>query len=503
MSKTIRRHSIISSVVIYAGFAVGLLNTFFFTKEGLFSPEEYGLTSVFIAVSLMLASLSTMAMPSYIYKFYPYYKAYLDPERNDMLTLALVTGIAGFALVTFFGITFESLVVRKYSANSRLFVNYYYWVYPLAFGYSIFNILEAWAWNLHKSILTNFLKEVQWRLLTTILIVLFILKIIPDFDLFIKLYAFTYPGIAITLLLYLVFTGQAKFTFRISKVTKRFFGLIRRFCAFVYSAGVVFTLSQIFDQMVILSVLKNGLAKGAIFGFAQLLTGVIQAPQRGITAAAIPHLSQAWKDKKLDAIQTIYQRSSINLLIFACFIFLLIALNYRQAITSFGINSAYLEGFSAFILLGMTRVIDLGTGVNKEIIGTSNFWKFELASGLILLVFMLPLNYLLTKQYGIIGPAVANLISITIYNAIRIGFLWKKFKLFPFTKKSMHTVLLAAFVSAVTWILFDKVPGITGMVVRSFFAVVVFWAGVYFLKLTPDLAPVLKTVAKKLGFRKN
>ena len=143
-------------------------------------------------------------------------------------------------------------------------------------------------------------------------------------------------------------------------------------------------------------------------------------------------------------LQKIYQRSSINLLIFSCGIFLLIALNYKEAVQTFGLKDAYLQGFSAFILLGLTRVIDMGTGVNTQIIGTSTSWRFELISGAILLTVMLPLTYILAKHFDIMGPALANLISITIYNIIRIWFLWKKFRLFPFTKQSAYTVLLAA-----------------------------------------------------------
>ena len=45
---------------------------------------------------------------------------------------------------------------------------------------------------------------------------------------------------------------------------------------------------------------------------------------------------------------------------------------------------------------------------------------------------------------ALIGPAIATLVSITIYNIIRIVFLWKKFKLFPFTIQSLYTILLAA-----------------------------------------------------------
>jgi len=75
------RQSIISSVVIYIGFAVGLLNTYFFTKEGYFHKNEYGLTTVFIAIAVLMNGLTTLGMPAYITKFYPYYKDNLRPNK--------------------------------------------------------------------------------------------------------------------------------------------------------------------------------------------------------------------------------------------------------------------------------------------------------------------------------------------------------------------------------------------------------------------------------------
>ena len=60
----IRRQSLISSAVIYAGFAVGLLNVYLFTKEGIFQKEQFGLYNAFIAVALMMMAFSGLGMPA-------------------------------------------------------------------------------------------------------------------------------------------------------------------------------------------------------------------------------------------------------------------------------------------------------------------------------------------------------------------------------------------------------------------------------------------------------
>jgi O-antigen/teichoic acid export membrane protein len=496
----IRRQSIISSMVIYFGFAVGMLNTWFFGKEGYFTATQYGLTSIFISIATMMMAFAAIAMPSFIYKFYPYYKDHLPPRKNDMLTWALLICTIGFVLVIVAGIVFKNLIIRKFGEHSPQLLTYYNWIFPLGFGLTLYTIMEAYTQNLGKPILTNFLKEVLWRLFTTVLILLFITGIINNFDLFIKLYAFTFPGIAVVLFAYLVFNRKVYFTFQPSKVSRRLLKKIVAFCLFVYSAGLINTISQVFDSIVIASVLPNGLDKAGIFGLATIMTSVIQVPQRSIISTSIPHLARAWKEKNRELLEKIYHRSSINQLIFSIGIFLMIALNYREAIVVFDLKREFLSGFTAFLLLGLTRVVDMGTGVNAQIIGTSNYWKFELISGIVLLVLMLPLTLILTRQYDILGPAIANLISISIYNIIRIIFLWKKYKLFPFTIQSVYTVLLGAACFMACYFLFRNVAGFGGLVLRSFVFIVIYGASAVYLKLSPDIQPILKTIRNRLRF---
>ncbi|MBL7743871.1 MAG: lipopolysaccharide biosynthesis protein [Chitinophagaceae bacterium] len=496
---TIRKQSIISSFIIYIGFAIGMLNIYFFTKEGLFTEDQYGLTTIFIAIASMMMAFAVLGMPSYIFKFYPYYKDHLPVRKIDMLTWALLISTAGFILVMIAGLILKHLIIRKFGEHSPLLLNYYYWIFPMGFGLTIYSVLEVYAWNFNKAAFTSYLREVQWRLFTTVLIVLFTFNLIKDFDLFIKLYAFTYPGIAIIIFIYLIVTKKVHFTFTISKVSRRYLKQIIKLCSFVYAGNLIFTTSQVFDSIVIASL--GGLDKAGIFGLAQIMTSVIQAPQRGIVAASISHLSRAWKEKDMELLQRVYQRSSINLLIFACGIFILIALNYREAIITFGLKESFLLGFNAFLILGITRIIDLGTGMNAQIIATSTWWKFELVSGVILLAFMLPLTYFLTKEYGIIGPAFANLVSITIYNAIRIIFLWKKFRLFPFTIQSVYAILLAAVCYAVCYFLFRHIQGLTGLVLRSLAFIILYGTGVISMKLSPDVKPVWQTICKRLKLK--
>jgi O-antigen/teichoic acid export membrane protein len=143
----------------------------------------------------------------------------------------------------------------------------------------------------------------------------------------------------------------------------------------------------------------------------------------------------------------------------------------------------------------------MGTGVNSQIIGTSTYWRFEFISGIILLSVMLPLNYIFTKQYDIVGTASAGLISITIYNFIRIIFLWKKFDLLPFTLQSIYAILLAGSCFGICYLLFQNMHELVALFLRSIVFCILYGAGAVYLKLSPDIIPVWNSIKKRIGLR--
>ncbi len=497
----IRKQSIVSTIFVYLGFAIGFLNTYLFTRIGApFLPSEYGLTQIFIAVGNLMFAFSNMGMTAVMYKFYPYYKDNLQKKKNDLLTWALIMCIIGFILVMIFGFIFKDLVIRKFSANSPEFVQYYFWIFPFGFSILLFSIFEVYAWNLKKSIVTTFCREILFRVLTTILIFILSFGIIDSFDTFIKLYAFTYGIVAIALLIYLLSRGQLKISFTISRVTKKFYKKILSFATLIYFGGLVYMIAQFIETLVIMSVIGTGAA--GIFALASVISGLVQAPQRGAIAAALPVLSKAWKDKDHTKINLIYQRSGINLLIASLGVFLIVWLSYEDAVNVFGLKPAYLQSEWVFFFIGLAKIVDLGTGVNAQIIGTSIHWRFEFFSGIILLSLALPLNYFLVKEFGIIGAAYAHLISFSAYNAIRIIFLKRKFNMQPFSTKTAYAIVLAFVAYTICYYSFINLYGLAGIVVKSLAFLVLYGGSVIYFKLSPDVLPVWEIIQTKAGIRK-
>jgi O-antigen/teichoic acid export membrane protein len=433
---SIGKQSIASSFIIYTGFIVGAINNWIFTS-GHFTPEQYGLTRILFDIGYTLFALANLGTVSIMYRFYPYYRDRLPMEKRDLFGKATLVSLAGFVVVGICLFLFKDLYIRKFVGNSPMLVQYFYVIYPFTLFFLLFSLVEAQAWNQHAAVATTFFKEFVLRVLTSFIIVLFLLHWL-NFDQFILAFSFLFGLIALGLFLYLKKKHRIVFTIKTSFVTRRMSKRMVPFGIFVFLISFCSVLGKTFDTILISSVLD--LSFVGIFTFITYLTSIMEAPQRGLIAASIPVIAQAWKDKDLGRINRIYKKSAINMLLFSGFIFGLIALNFHNAFAIFHLDPLYLQGETAFLLLGLSKITELGTGVNSQIIVTSRYWRVDFLTNVLLLVILIPLNYLLVRQMGINGIALATLIAYLLFNAVRFSFIWMKFRMQPFSWKTLVTI---------------------------------------------------------------
>ena len=102
----------------------------------------------------------------------------------------------------------------------------------------------------------------------------------------------------------------------------------------------------------------------------------------------------------------------------------------------------YQGGIYVVFLIGISKFFDLIVGNNNNIITNTNYYRTVILLGVFTVVLMLFLNWLLIPLYGINGSALATLLTIFIYNSIKLYFVVKKLNLFPFTLKNLISVLV-------------------------------------------------------------
>lgn len=492
----IRKQTIQSSFLSYIGFLIGAVNTYFFTRQGVFTPDQYGLTQVIISISQILAPLATFGMVAYMNKFFPYYYDNLENRRNDLLTVAVIFSAIGAILVFSGALIFKPLVVQKFAKKSTsLVVEFYYWTLVFSFFYLCFLILESYLGTLKRTVLPNFMKETAYRLGVLVLIGLYAFKLI-NFGTFIILFCCIYLVIVIIIIAYLFFSGQLLFSLQISKVTKRFRKRVITYVSFVYAGIVINGIARQIDTIALAG--ARSLTDAGVYSLNQFAAAILQVPYRGMQSIGGALIAQHWKDKNKAAIEKIYKRSAINLLLMSSFLFYNIWMNYDDGLSILHINEKFAAGKTVFLILGIYNMMELGTGINAAVISTSPAWRFEFYSGILLLSISIPLNIYMARWRGMEGVAIATFVTFTIYNTIRLVFIKRRFDMWPFSIKTLYAIGLGLISYGLVFLLFQHFHGLTGIFLRSLLFSLLFIGGTYYLQITPDLRELFHIISNRL-----
>lgn len=479
----IQKQSIRSSVAILIGFAIGAINMVLLAPKVL-TTEQIGLTRVITDAGLTLATMCTFGALPVIYKFFPFYKSYLSPRENDLPFVTLCVCIVGFVVMCIAGYAAKDLLVRKYSARSPQFVQYSYLVYPFCFFMMLYMWMESFAWSFKKGVLSNTFKETIPRLLFTLLLVLFAIKLI-NFPEFLWVFALSYLLPLIPLFFVLRRTNEFLFNPVVSKVTNRMKGKMINFGLFLFGAQFLNLLSKTADTFILSAKASRGLTDVTVFTIATYIVTLMDIPKRSINAISIPILAESWRNKDMQNIRHIYERSVTNLLVVGLAMFILILLNIPDLKIYLGKDYAGIE--TVVFFMGLGQLIDLGTGANTQIIGTSSYWKVDFTTNVIGTLVALPLNYTLIAHFGLMGAAYATLIALCFYNLMRFGFLWYKFNLQPYTRKDLLVVVIALACAGVAYSIPRLTNNIIDAVIHSAVFCISFGAAIYFAKISPEI----------------
>ena len=495
----IQKQGVKSSFYIMLGFVIGAINLLvlfplFFTKN------DQGLVRAIIDIGATLSVFCTLGTLPVVYKFYPFYNQYLGPQKNELPFITLLLNLMGFGLLLIIGWHEKDFIIRKLGKSPSL-AQYFNYVYPYTFFLLLFYWLEAFAWGLRKGVYTNFLRETAIRILTTILIVAFGFHWIT-LPQFIVLFSFIYAVPVVLLFINLIQSKQWSIrAFTISSVTRRLKGKMISFALFVF-AGQFFNLLARTNDTIMIVTLRS-LSDASIFAIATYVSAILEIPQRSLNSISIPVLAQSWKDKDFANIKHIYHKSVSNLLVIGLMLFGLIWLNIENLVAFLNwVSHKQSGGYDAIskliFILGIAKLIDLATGVNGQIIGTSNYWKFDFFTNLFYILLSIPLNYYLILNYSLEGLAYSNLIALTLYNSIRFTFLYKKFNLQPYTFK--HGLFLLASIGLMLGI--HQLPMASNFAINIAIQSVSFGVGFYLLTQWINPAPEILAIVRNF-FLKN
>ncbi len=433
--------SIKNTAITYFGFGIGAINALFLYTNFL-GKVHYGMVAFLLSAAHIMMPLMAFGVQNTLVRFYSKYKS--EEEREKFMSFMLLMPfflIIPITAITYFFYDKIAFFILQKNPEIKPFL----WIIPIigiCMGY--FEVYYAWVKVHLKSVVGNFISEVLIRFFVFILLFAVYFNCISKDE-------FIYGLLAAYFLQFLamkIYAWNIKmpvFQFSIPPDWKQLFG----YSFFIILSGSVAALLIDFDKVMIPNYIK--IENNALYSVAIFIATVIVVPSRAMLQIIYPITAKLLNENKTDELNDLYKKSAINLQVFGGLIMLGIFLNIKQLYLL--IPGGYESGISVVFIIGLSKFYDVILGNNNAILLNTKYYRPVIFFGLLLVFMMIVLNMLLIPLYGIEGSAWATLISILVYNTIKLLFVVKKMDLYPFTIKTFYSfgIIIIIFLGFYFW----------------------------------------------------
>lgn len=477
----IQRQALRNTIINFAGATLGglvrMVSPIFIQNV-----SELGLIQLLDTISGTFVSLFSLGYNQVLVKIFPNYR---NDERghHGFLLLGLLLSLIGISISCliyyFFG---ESFV--KTDTDMDLYKRFGFLIFPMIFFRIVFFNIDGYAKMLYQTFIGVFLDTFLSKVFIMAAMILYVTAAI-SFDYFVYFYAFSFcvPGL---LVLIFAFVKTKKIVLPSKELTspaerKK----IYEYILFGMLMGASGSIVLYIDNLMVAGMISFEMV--AIYSLMFFAARFILIPSNAIIRIAQVVIAEAWVQQDLKTIREVYEKSCVNLLLIAVFL-LGLGWTVLNIVLTLHPNYAEYAPYSyLFLILGTGIAIEMGTGVNTAIIGSSKHYKYNMYFNVILALLAIALNYFLISSYQLTGAAVASVVAMTLVNFGRWFLLYKVYQLQPFNRNFLKALLLsAAFLVLCIYIDYEAHPYVKialNVVVLS----ALFWGVVVLLKLSVDI----------------
>lgn len=433
----IAKQSIRGTIVTYIGIAVGVVTTFFVLTRFL-TAEEIGLARVLIDAATLFVGLAQLGTSSSIIRFYPYFvtktNSVCQPEGRSVLCQrsglsssddhgfffwALVVPFIGFILFAIIYWACRVPLGAWFGDKSPLFVEYYYFVLPLAFFMLYQAICESTCNVLMHIVLPRAVRELVVRVGLLALYLLYAFRVL-SLDGFVIGLCINYALASLINLCYF-FSLQPICLKPDWTFLKQNISLVRRYLvytAFLIASALTSVLAPTLSSFFVTA--KMGLDSTGIFAIATYMAVLVSVPYRSVIAIASPQLARAIKEQNREECSTLIRQVTRNLLLIGGFILLAIWFNIDLIFHILPNGSLYASAKQVVLILGLSQLIMATFSICLTALNYSRYYALSLVLSLILTVSAILLNNGLIPRLGMDGAALSNLLSYGFYYILAI-----------------------------------------------------------------------------------
>ncbi len=458
----------------------------------IFSTEEVGLLRILVSYSLLFAQFAGLGINTITVKLFPYFRDY-ERKHHGYLGLAMLVSTVGLIISIGAFIILKTSILDGDEKGADLFTSYFYYIIPLIIFTLLFNVFDTYYRVLYNAVKGIIYKEVIQRILILLTIILYYFNTI-DFHTTVILYTLALILPTIFLFFSLLRNKQLflkpEFSFIDNKLSREmlsvgFFGILAS-----YSGVLVMSIDTIMVERMM------DLSYAGIYSITFFFGTLILVPLRTMGKISSVVIADAWKANNTEIINQIYKKSSISLSVIGLLLFIGVWGNIDNVFQI--ISTKYLPGKYVILIIGLANLIDISLGVSSHIIVNSKYYRNISYFLIIFAALIIVSNLLLIPLYGIVGAALATLISKFVYNLIKYVFLYQKYGFQPLSYKTLLLLIIGTFAYGTSLLLPEQANYIVDILIRSSLIFILFSVPVYFLKVSEDMNQKVDAIVKNI-----
>ena len=485
------KQSVKGNIYVYLGVLLGFITTAILFPR-IYSTTEVGLLKIIVAYSTLIAQFGTLGINGATIRLFPFFRTE-DKTHHGFLPFALMIGIIGFLISAILLLLFKPLLVEMSREKSTLLVGYINYLIVLVFFQLFFSILDIYYSALMNSVHGTFLREVFQRILIILMIGLYYFDLLT-FHQFVLTYIAAISVPTLFILFTLIKEGQFSLRFDFAFLDKNLLRSIGAVSLFSILNGFTVIMIQNVDLIMVNKML--GLDAAGIYAICFFFGIVVSLPARSIYKIVNVTAAEAWKNDDRKTLRDIYEKSCITLFVIGSFLFLGIWLNIDNIIHILG--PGYQPGKWVIFFIGLGCLMDMATGANSSLMGTSKYYKVQSYLLLVLVVVLVALNLVLIPLFGLTGAAISSAAALGFLNLLRYLFLYFKYDLQPYNIRFIYVILIGVVAYFIAFSIPAQFHYLLDILVRSSVFTLLFLVPVYFFKISTDLNKTADSFLKSL-----
>jgi O-antigen/teichoic acid export membrane protein len=477
----IKKQGIQNTIISYIGIIIGFVNILVLQPIMLL-PEELGLVSLLSSFSIILAVLFPIGLNNLTVKFFPRFRN-TENGHNGFLNLLFLIALISFAILGVGIFIFKGIVFERYS-NAPLFIEYFYYIYPITFCQGFISIITIYSYCLFRTVVPSFINEVLSRVLTTVIVSLYFLHVV-NFDWFMRLFMLSFALQLFLLAFYVLRIDKLSWKINWKFLRLQNLSEIRQYGLYLAFGSFAAMAMRNIDVIIIGAVGGvAALSSIAIYKIAFTIGTLIETPSNALIKIADSSISNAFAKGDMETIKTIYYQSVRYFTILGGGLFVGVAINITSALSL--LRPEYREGGTVILIISVSAFFNMMTGINSSII----YYSDKYMQGTYLLVGLLivsaVLNYLLVPLYGITGAAVATGSALFLFNLFKFLLIFHYHQFQPFGRFVLWVLIIIGICLAVNHFIPRLDMPVLDICFRSVIIVVIYIGGVLLTHILPE-----------------